>query len=189
MPSARGLARRIRKVWAKLLYALRLLRYDLLHGERTGIVGLSRGIGFGADISVHLGSRVFLGRNGVFQGTGRVSIGARTYVGNFFDFNARSEIRIGEDCMLANFVSIVDNNHGTQAGVDMNAQPIKATPIHIGRNCWLGEKATILAGVHVGDGAVVAAGAVVTADVPANAIVAGVPAKILRYRDATPVHA
>ncbi|MGZ3498384.1 MAG: acyltransferase [Vulcanimicrobiaceae bacterium] len=189
MPKAGSIARRGRKVAAKLLYALRLLRYDLVIGERSGIVGLSRGISFGEDAGVHLGSRVFLGRNGVFQGTGRVSIGARTYVGNFFDFNARAEIRIGEDCMLANFVSVVDNNHGIKAGVNMNAQPIKAAPVYIGRNCWLGEKATVLAGVHIGDGAVVAAGAVVTTDVPANAIVAGVPAKVLRYRDAAPLNA
>ena len=53
-------------------------------------------------------------------------------------------------------------------------------PIHIGRNVWIGANATVLAGVSIGDGAIVAAGAVVTHDVPARAIVGGVPAKIIK---------
>ena len=53
-------------------------------------------------------------------------------------------------------------------------------PIHIGKNVWIGSNATVLPGVSIGDGAIVAAGAVVTKDVPENTIVGGVPAKVIR---------
>jgi acetyltransferase-like isoleucine patch superfamily enzyme len=171
-----------RRLAAKLSYAARLVRYDLFVGERTGLVALNPGIGFGLDVAIELGARVYLGRNGIFQGTGSVAVGAGTYIGNFFNFNARSRISVGENCMLANFVSVVDNNHGSACGADMRNQPIVADPITIERNCWLGEKCTILAGVHIGEGAIVAAGAVVTADVPANALVGGIPARLIRFR-------
>jgi acetyltransferase-like isoleucine patch superfamily enzyme len=173
-----------RRLLTKLSYLVRLLGYDIFIGSRSGLVALSHGISFGPDVGVELGAKVYLGRNGIFQGAGTVVVGAGTYVGNFFDFNARSTITIGENCMLANFVTIVDNNHGTANGTDMKYQPIVSESVAIGRNCWLGEKCTILAGVRIGEGAVVAAGAVVTSDVPPNAIVGGIPARILRYRDA-----
>ncbi len=54
-------------------------------------------------------------------------------------------------------------------------------PIHIGKRVWIGSNATVLPGVTIGDGAVVAAGAVVTRDVPANTVVGGVPAKVIRH--------
>ena len=54
-------------------------------------------------------------------------------------------------------------------------------PIIVGKNVWIGSNSTILQGVSIGDGAIVAAGAVVTKDVPANSIVGGIPAKLIRY--------
>ena len=54
-------------------------------------------------------------------------------------------------------------------------------PIHIGKHVWIGSNATVLPGVTIGDGAIVAAGAVVTKDVPKNTIVSGVPARVMRH--------
>lgn len=180
---SRPFVRSVRRGFNRLSQALQLLRFDLLGGKRDGLAALSPGIAFSTDVEVTLGNRAFLGRNGVFQGTGRVHVGARTYVGNYFDINCRSRIVIGEKCMLGNFVTVVDNDHGMLPGVDMGDQPLRCAPIMISRNCWLGEKSTVLSGVTIGEGAVVAAGCVVTKDVPAGAIVAGIPAKVIRMRE------
>jgi acetyltransferase-like isoleucine patch superfamily enzyme len=64
----------------------------------------------------------------------------------------------------------------------INEQPCSVKPVKIGKDVWLGANVAVLTGVEIGDGAVVGANAVVTSDVPCMSIVAGVPARILRYR-------
>lgn len=72
-------------------------------------------------------------------------------------------------------------NHGLEA--EEERHDLFPAPIHIGRNVWIGANATVLPGVTIGDHAVIAAGAVVTKDVPANTVVGGVPAKVIRMMD------
>lgn len=87
--------------------------------------------------------------------------------------------------LTGRFVLISDNNHGTPGDVaELNIPPIDRAlsskgPIIIGNNVWIGDRATILGGVTIGDGAIIAAGAVVTKDVPAAAIVVGNPGRII----------
>ena len=84
-------------------------------------------------------------------------------------------IIIDDDVMIAANVSLISNNH------DFNErQIITCKPIHIMRNVWIGANATILPGVTIGENSVVAAGAVVSKDVPPNVVVGGVPAKIIK---------
>jgi acetyltransferase-like isoleucine patch superfamily enzyme len=71
------------------------------------------------------------------------------------------------------------SNHRTDLGIPMNLQPWEERDILVGNDVWIGANAVILAGVAVGDRAIVAAGAVVTRDVPPNTIVGGVPARII----------
>lgn len=111
-----------------------------------------------------------------------ISIGARTTVGFYALIYATSEITIGQDCMIAPFAYIVDSDHGIRRDVVMNRQPNTPAPIRIGNDVWIGAHSVILKGVHVQDGAVVAAGSVVRENVPAYAIVGGVPAKIIGER-------
>jgi acetyltransferase-like isoleucine patch superfamily enzyme len=92
-------------------------------------------------------------------------------------------VTIGRDCLFGDYVSLIDNDHGTAPGTPMRLQPLSAKPIAIGNDCWLGQNATVLAGVTVGDGAIVAAGALVRSDVAAGSIVAGVPARFIRMRE------
>lgn len=88
---------------------------------------------------------------------------------------ARGGITIDDDAMIAANVQLISNNH------DLNDRVVLiCKPIHICRKAWIGAGATILPGVTVGENAVVAAAAVVTKDVPANAIVGGNPAKIIK---------
>jgi len=113
----------------------------------------------------------------------KVSIGARTTIGFYSLIYASQGISIGDDCMIAPFVYIVDSNHGTAANKRMNQQPNTTSPVSIGDDVWIGAHAVILAGVTIGDGAIVAAGAVVNGDVAAGTVVGGVPAKQIGKRE------
>jgi len=174
---------RIVNMMQRLLRGLRYLRFRALGGRSTGRVSLEGGISLDPDCALTLERGVWLSRNGSVQGRGRMHIGADTYIGSQFSFHCAGEITIGRDCLFGNFVSLVDNNHGIASGTPMRLQPLEPSRISIGDDCWLGEKATVLAGVRIGDGAIVAAGAVVRSDVPARAIVGGVPARLIRMRD------
>ncbi|RYE43054.1 MAG: acyltransferase [Hyphomicrobiales bacterium] len=84
--------------------------------------------------------------------------------------------------MIAPFVYLVDSDHGTRKGVPMNQQQNVARPIRIGNDVWIGAHAVVLSGVTIGDGAVIASGAVVREDVAPNQIVGGVPARVIGER-------
>lgn len=162
--------------------ALRLIRYDLFFGTRTGRVTLGEKIWFEPAMRLELEKGVWLNRLGTFHGNGHVRIGARTYIGCNFSIHCVSEVVIGRDCLFGNFASLIDNNHGTMRHDLIRRQPLESAPIIVGDNCWIGEKATLLPGVTLGDGVVVAAGAVVRGNISANSVVAGVPAKTIRMR-------
>lgn len=112
---------------------------------------------------------------------GRVFIGNGTYLNRNTEIIAATEVRIGRDCKISWDVVIMDTD-----GHAVGDGPKVARPIVIGDNVWIGCRALILKGVTIGEGAVVAAGAIVTKDVPAGAIVAS-PAATIRgsVRDAT----
>jgi len=115
-----------------------------------------------------------------------LKIGRRTAINEFNNIRAgNAPVTIGDDCLISQFVSIIDANHGTARGAFMRNQPhdLAGAGVRIGDDVWVGAHAVILPGVHIGTGAVVAAGAVVTRDVPEYAVVAGVPAEIRRYRE------
>jgi acetyltransferase-like isoleucine patch superfamily enzyme len=99
------------------------------------------------------------------------------YINNQFNLHCFGSIHIGEDVAIADNVTIRDSdNHfiSSSPGYKMTK------PIHIGNHVWIGMNATVLKGVSIGDGAIIAAGAIVTKDVPAGCMVAGVPARIIK---------
>lgn len=109
-----------------------------------------------------------------------VSIGERCSFGGNVWLHAHDKIEIGDDCMLAFGVNVATAGHITSTLI-MNRSYI-SKPVKIGSNVWIGLNAIILPGVCIGDGSVVAAGAVVDKDIPSNTIVGGVPAKIIKTR-------
>ena len=100
--------------------------------------------------------------------------------------NARinGECKIGTHVMMGTDVVIITRNHAfDRTDIPMMEQGFEnERPVEIGNDVWIGDRVIILPGVTVGDGSILAAGAVVTHDVPAYAVVAGVPAKIIKMR-------
>lgn len=116
-----------------------------------------------------------------------IHIGNRVYIGRGAAMSAKVCIRIGDDVMFGPGVCIMAGDHNTELrGVPMARLEKKRSgddlPVVIDNDVWIGARVTILKGVRIGSGAVVAAGSVVTRDVPPFSIVAGVPARVLRYR-------
>ena len=132
---------------------------------------------------VAAGARVAGGSRVV--GRGCLTIGADSWVGPYglFFTHPEAPITIGARCDIAPEVSFITGTHESgnalrRAGTDA------ARPIRIGDGCWLGTRVTVLAGVSIGDGAIVAAGAVVAGDVESTTLVGGVPARLIRKLDA-----
>lgn len=94
-----------------------------------------------------------------------------------------SHIYFGDNVLVGPGVKMFCGNHGTRlSGVPMVYQERREKDIIIGNDVWIGANSILVSGVKINDGAIVAAGSIVTKEVPANAIVAGNPAKIIKYR-------
>lgn len=112
----------------------------------------------------------------------KVYIGDNSVIGRHCMITAKNLIRIGNNVLMGAYVQVIDHNHGMAAGVPIREQPADIGEVFIGNDVWIGAGAKILANVHIGDGAIIGSNAVVTTDIPANAIAVGVPAKVIRQR-------
>jgi acetyltransferase-like isoleucine patch superfamily enzyme len=127
-------------------------------------------IGHGSKIRVH---------------EGEVSIGAKTVIGQECTISAYQHVSIGRECIIADRVMLIDFDHGvTEVERPIRAQGIYKRDVRVGHNVWIGYGACILRGVSVGENAVIGTSSVVTKEVPANAVVAGTPARVIRVREA-----
>ena len=169
-----------------------LLRRKFLstYGRRLKLDGLAF-IPRGVVIQIGRGGRVELGRwSWLGHGTkircheGVVSIGAKTVLGQECTISAYQHVSIGRECVIADRVMLIDFDHGmVEVDRPIRLQGIYKRDVRVGHNVWIGYGACILRGVTVGDNAVIGTNSVVTKDVPANAVVGGVPARVLRMRD------
>ena len=155
-------------------HAFRLLHfYGYAHVSQVRRLTLGRNVTFAPNVS--------------FRNAERIAIGAGSHIGEYSTLwagNSTGRITLGEKCLLAPRVTITASNYGIVQGTPVMDQPKIERDIVIGDDVWLGINTVVVAGVTIGDGAIVAAGAVVTKDVPAQAIVAGVPAKVIGVRPA-----
>jgi acetyltransferase-like isoleucine patch superfamily enzyme len=126
----------------------------------------------------HHGSDVFFHPNVSIINPGTISIGDHTHVGEKVHIRGGGKIEIGNWCQIANNVIIISGGHPIDGGLYYGRNIF--SDIYIGDNVWIGSGAIILPGVQILNNSVVAAGAVVTSDIPSNVVVAGVPAKIIK---------
>ena len=108
---------------------------------------------------------------------GVLTIGDRTYINSGASICAQESVTIGERCAIGNQVLVMDTDFHA---IEDHTQPGTACPVVIEDDVWLSARVIVLKGVTIGRGAVVAAGAVVTKDVPPHTLVGGVPAKFIR---------
>lgn len=147
------------------------------------ISGPGISIGDSVTIIAEPGNRTVLGVWGSEQDSGRIDIGNSVLISPGVRISACNEIRIGNSCMMANGVYITDSDwHGIYDRVE---RPSEHTPVIIEDNVWIGDRATILKGVRIGENSIVGANSVVSRDVPANVVVAGNPAVVVKELDAS----
>jgi acetyltransferase-like isoleucine patch superfamily enzyme len=177
--------------YARLL--VRYLRRRLLtvagrRWETDGLVFFGRRleIEIGREGRVRFGRLVWVGdRSKIRCHEGVVEIGEKTVIGQECTISAYQRVRIGEQCVIADRAMFIDFDHGVvEVERPIRGQGIYKRDVEVGSNVWIGYGACILRGVRIGDNSIIGTNSVVTADVPANAVVAGVPARLIRMREA-----
>lgn len=156
---------------------------NLILDDNVYINALSRG-------GIVLGNNVSIGKNSIIECTGVIrELGEKLLVGDHVGFSpncfvqVRGCVQIGSNTIFGPYVSIHAENHNfAECSMPIRRQGATRKGIKIGDDCWIGAKAVILDGTTIGTGAVIAAGAVVTKDIPDFAVAAGVPAHVIKYR-------
>jgi acetyltransferase-like isoleucine patch superfamily enzyme len=170
----------LRWLWLKLRWRGRL--------QTDGLCFVMPGVTFeiGRDARVVLGRWSWIGHGTKIRAhEGEVRLGAKSVLGQECTISCYQHVSIGRECIVADRAMLIDFDHGVvEAERPIRAQGIYKRDVRIGHNVWVGYGASFLRGVTVGDNSVVGTYAVVTRDVPANAVVGGVPARILRMRPA-----
>jgi acetyltransferase-like isoleucine patch superfamily enzyme len=165
---------------------LGLIRFGrwLKVGDHVRFSGLGgEGLTLGDRVSIGAFSQVIVSTS--LTEPGRfIRLGSRVGIGEFAYLGGGGGLSIGDDCIVGQYFSCHPENH-LHADVEqlIRLQGVTRRGISIGPNCWIGSKVTVLDGVSIGAGCVVAAGAVVTRSVPDGCVVAGVPARIIAYRE------
>ncbi|MCC6931780.1 MAG: hypothetical protein IT292_00790 [Deltaproteobacteria bacterium] len=138
------------------------------------------------DTGIYLGDHVLVGRNSLIIAKGGViRLGDACNISSHCRIATRSEVTIGESTLIAAYTYIGAGNHHIEDAsqpIITQGMDVKAG-VNIGKNVWVGARATILDGVTIGDDAVIGAHSLVLEDVPPRAIVVGTPAKVIKYRN------
>ena len=112
---------------------------------------------------------------------GEVIVGQKSVLGQECTISAYRHVRIGEQCVIADRAMFIDFDHGVvEVERPIRLQGIYKRDVDVGSNVWVGYGACVLRGVRVGDNSVIGTNSVLTKDIPANAVVGGVPARLLR---------
>jgi acetyltransferase-like isoleucine patch superfamily enzyme len=168
-----------RWLWLKLRWRGRL--------QTDGLCFVCPGVKFeiGRHASVSLGRWSWVGHGCKLRvHEGELRVGAKSVLGQECTVSCYQHISIGRECIIADRAMMIDFDHGmVEVERPIREQGIYKRDVRIGHNVWIGYGACILRGVSVGNNAVIGTNSVVTRDVPDDAVVGGVPAKLIRMRD------
>jgi acetyltransferase-like isoleucine patch superfamily enzyme len=115
---------------------------------------------------------------------GQIHLGRNIFLGPYVVIYGHGGVEIGDHCLISMHCCILSSNHTIpNRNKIIRHEPDILLPTKIGRDCWLGAAVTVLGGVHIGDGCVIGAGAVVTKDLPPFSIAHGVPARVIGQRE------
>ena len=169
-----------RWVWLKLRWRGRLVT--------DGMCFVCPGVKLeiGRDARLRLGRWSWIGHGCKIRvHEGEVSLGAKSVMGQECTVSAYQHVSIGRECIIADRVMMIDFDHGmVEVERPIREQGIYKRDVNVGHNVWIGYGACILRGVVVGDNAVIGTNSVVTCDVSSNAVMGGVPARLIRMREA-----
>jgi acetyltransferase-like isoleucine patch superfamily enzyme len=173
--------------------------WSIVLGRMRACLVAVRGARVGAKVSVgprcivdrpwcvDLGDRVLIEADvylKVVADEASLKLGDHVFVGRGVEFDIMSSVSVGSHSLIAPRCFITDHVHGISPDLRIDQQPCRAEAVVIGSDVWLGAGTVVLPGVKIGDGAVVGASSVVTADVAPYTVVAGTPARFLRNRTA-----
>ncbi|MFI5004352.1 MAG: acyltransferase [Solirubrobacterales bacterium] len=175
--------------YARMLLRLGLLKLRWRGRLRTdGLCFICPGVQLeiGRHATLHIGRWAWIGHGSKLRvHEGEVRIGAKTVMGQECTISAFQHISIGRECIVADRAMLIDFDHGiVEVERPIRLQGIYKRDVRVGHNVWIGYGACILRGVTVGDNSVIGTSAVVTREVPANAVVGGIPARVIRMREA-----
>ena len=135
----------------------------------SGKVGLGEGVSLnGTIVPIEL----------ITYASGSIEIGKHTFINYGSSIAARTSVKIGAHCLLGHYTFVMDND---QHDIVRHWELPQSDPVVIEDHVWIGSKALILPGVHIGSRAVIGAGSVVTRDIPPRSVAAGNPARVLRH--------
>lgn len=171
-----------RRKWRRLV-AHAALSSDIRYPLHSSTVVLGKSIVCGTG-NIRIGRNTLLYPNLYLetQNIGSIEIGDDVVLSSGVHVVSFAKITIGKGCMIGEYTSIRDANHARTDGVALRDAGYITSPIVIGNEVWIGRGVTVLEGVSIGDGATVGANAVVTRNVPAGAVVVGIPARPVRSK-------
>lgn len=180
MLTARHARLMARWLWLKLRFGRRL-KTDGLCFVCPGVK-----IEIGRGATLHLGRWSWIGHGcRIRVHEGEAWIGAKSVLGQECTISAFQHVSIGRECIIADRVMLIDFDHGVvETERAIRDQGIYKRDVRVGHNVWIGYGVAILRGATVGDNSVLGTATIVSRDVPANAVAAGVPARVIRMRQA-----
>lgn len=172
------------KVFALFRFCIVYIFKSDVHLPKLSFIGwrsVIRTVGKG---SIRAAGKIRLDACSEMVALGRLQVGNNLVINSWSRVIAHESISIGNNVVIARFVSILDHDHDIIKDPEIGSikfEGYKTAPVKIGSNVWIGDKATVIKGVTIGDNVVIGANSVVTKDIPSNCIAAGIPAKVIKH--------